>query len=132
MKGVDTNVLVRYLVGDDPIQMRKATHFFSHDCSVSDPCLVNRVVLCELVWVLQRAYGYSRERIAATLEALFQVRQLAIEDPDEARLALEEFRAGGDFADSLIALTNRQLGCEFTVTFDRQASRQPGFRLLQG
>jgi predicted nucleic-acid-binding protein len=130
MKAVDTNVLVRYLVGDDPIQSRRAAHFLTRDCSATDPCMVNRIVLCELVWVLERAYGYSRERIAEVLEALLQVRQLVIEDHDEASIALREFRDGAGFADSFIGQTNRRSGCEYTVTFDREASRRSGFRLL--
>jgi predicted nucleic-acid-binding protein len=130
MKAVDTNVLVRYLVGDDPLQSRKAAHFLRRECSANDPCLVNRIVLCELVWVLQRAYGYSRERIASAVEALLNVRQLVIEDHDEASMALKEFRGGAGFADSLLGQINRRLGCEYTATFDREASRRPGFRLL--
>jgi predicted nucleic-acid-binding protein len=130
MKAVDANVLVRYLVGDDALQSRKAGRFLRRECSASDPCLVNRIVLCELVWVLQRAYGYSRERIASTVEALLQVRQLVIEDHDEASTALKEFRAGAGFADLFLGQINRRLGCEYTVTFDRGAGRRPGFRLL--
>lgn len=130
MIGIDTNVLVRYLVQDDPEQARKASRFIANQCSSEDPGLINRIVLCELVWVLESAYGYGRETVAVALEKLLRTAQFAIEDHQDAWVSLREYQAGADFADSLIAAGNRRLGCERTVTFDRKAGRRPGFVLL--
>lgn len=130
MTGIDTNVLVRYLVEDDPDQFRRATRFIANECSGDDPGLINRIVLCELVWVLETAYGYSRETVARALELILRTRQFRVEDHQEAWASFEEYRDGADFADTFIAAVNRRLGCERTVTFDRKAGARPGFALL--
>jgi predicted nucleic acid-binding protein len=80
MIGLDTNVLVRYLVQDDPGQSRKATQVIAKQCTRDDPGFINRIVLCELVWVLESAYGYSKDTIVAVLEKLLRTSQLKIED----------------------------------------------------
>ncbi len=130
MKGIDTNVLVRYLVQDEPVQNRKAAAFITKDCSADSPGLINRVVLCEVVWVLETAYQYPRSQVAQALDRILRTSQFEIEDHQEAWSALREYQAGGDFADALIAVVNRRLGCEYTVTFDRRAGRSSGFSLL--
>jgi predicted nucleic-acid-binding protein len=130
MTGIDTNVLVRYLVQDDAEQARKATHFITNECSADDTGLINRIVLCELVWVLETAYEYPRNRVALALEKILRTAQFTIEDHEEAWLAFRNYQNGADFADALIAAVNRRLGCDVTKTFDRKASRQPGFAAL--
>ncbi len=130
MTGIDTNVLVRYLVQDEPDQARKAARFVANECSSDDPALINRIVLCELVWVLESAYGYPREKVALALEKILRTAQFRIEDHQEAWSSFREYQEGGDFADALIAAINRRLGCERTVTFDRKTARRPGFVAL--
>ena len=130
MTGIDTNVLVRYLVQDDPEQARKASRFITEECSTENPGLINRIVLCELVWVLETAYGYARESVARTLEKILRTSQLTIEDHQEAWSSFREYQGGADFADSFVAAVNRRLGCERTVTFDRKAGRRTGFAIL--
>jgi predicted nucleic-acid-binding protein len=130
MTGIDTNVLVRYLVQDDPEQARKATRFITNECSSEAPGLINRIVLCELVWVLETAYGYARENVAFALEKILRTAQFKIEDHQEAWSSFREYQDGADFADSFIAAVNRRLGCEQTVTFDHKASRRSGFASL--
>jgi predicted nucleic-acid-binding protein len=130
MTGIDTNVLVRYLVQDDPAQARKATRFITNECSADEPGLINRIVLCELVWVLETAYGYERDKVALALEKILRTTQFTIEDHQEAWSSFREYQDGADFADSLIAAVNRRLGCEHTVTFDRKAGRRSGFAPL--
>lgn len=130
MKGIDTNVLVRYLVQDEPLQGRKAAAFITKECSADSPGLINRVVLCELVWVLETAYRYPRSQVAQALDRILRTSQFEIEDHQEAWSGLREYQAGGDFADALIAVVNRRLGCEYRVTFDRRAGRRSGFSLL--
>jgi predicted nucleic-acid-binding protein len=127
MKGLDTNVLVRLLVADDPDQAERAAAHIATHCSTDDPGWINRVVLCELVWVLDRGYGYERDEIADALEKLVAANQIRVEDPSAVWAGLRALRAGDDFADVVIGQTNRAAGCEATVTFDRRAARLEGF-----
>jgi len=129
MTGVDTNILVRYFVQDDPQQGERASRFIA-DRSADDPGLVNHVVLCEMVWVLENSYRLPRLSISRALEAIMRSDRLKVPDPQDAWAALHEYQAGADFADALIATVNRRLGCEHTATFDRKAARRPGFRAL--
>jgi predicted nucleic-acid-binding protein len=112
MIGIDTNVLVRYLVQDDPEQAKKATRFITSECSSDDSGLINRIVLCELVWVLETAYGYPPEKVALALESILRTAQFQIEDHQEAWSSFREYQGGADFADAFIATVNRRLGCE--------------------
>ena len=130
MTGIDTNVLVRYLVQDDPDQGRRAARFITNECSSEEPGLINRIVLCELVWVLETAYGYARENVALALEKILRTTQFRSEDHQEAWSSFREYQDGGDFAGSFIAAVNRRLGCKRTVTFDRKAGRRPDFVVL--
>ena len=130
MTGIDTNVLVRYLVQDDPDQGKKAARFITGECSANAPGLINRIVMCELVWVLESAYGYPREKVVLALEKILRTTQFSIEDHQEAWMSFREYQAGGDFADSFIAAVNRRVSCAHTVTFDRKAGRRPRFALL--
>lgn len=131
MIGLDTNVLVRYLVQDDPGQSRKATQVIAKQCTRDDPGFINRIVLCELVWVLESAYGYSKETIVTVLEKLLRTGQLKIEDTQSAWTAFRMYQKGkADFADCLLGAANRFDGCNETVTFDQTASKLEDFRLL--
>ena len=131
MKGLDTNVLVRYLVADDAEQAERAARFLEKECTAETPGFVNRIVFCELVWVLRSAYGYGRDQIAAPLELLLRTAELRVEDHDAAWSALRLYRAGNcDFPDAFLALTNRESGCETTVTFDQKAGRIEAFSVL--
>lgn len=127
MIGIDTNVLVRYLVQDDPEQASGATRFITNECSSDEPGFINRIVLCELVWVLETAYGYARESVAIALEKTLRTAQFRIEDHQEAWASFRVYQEGADFADSLIAGVNRRWGCSRSVTFDHKAARRAGF-----
>lgn len=132
MTGLDTNILVRYCVRDDEAQAKAAAAFVAAHCTPESPGWVNRIVLCEFVWVLQRAYKFSRGEISGLLERLLRTRQLRVEDLPQAWRALTLYRSGkGDFADAFLASTNRDKGCEMTVTFDRQAASLEGMQLLR-
>lgn len=130
MIGIDTNILVRYIVHDDPTQARAATRFIEHTLGDDKPGFINRIVLCELVWVLESGYGYVRAQIAETLQRLFEVDRLRIETPDLAWRALDAYRAGIDFSDAIIALVNVSMNCEYTASFDRRAARFGKIKLL--
>jgi predicted nucleic-acid-binding protein len=93
--------------------------------------LVDGIVLCELVWVLETGYGFSRREIAATLEKVLATAQFEIESKDLAVAALDDFRrSAADFSDCLLGRRNRAAGATETVTFDRGLGRLVGFRLL--
>ncbi len=126
MIGVDTNILVRFFVQDDREQAERAQRFIA-ERSADDPGLVNHVVLCELVWVLENTYHLPRIRIFDSLEVIMRTDRLRVTNPQDVWAALYEYQDGADFADALIATVNRRLGCEHTATFDRKAARRPGF-----
>lgn len=131
MKGLDTNVLVRYLVQDDAAQAKRANHYIERYCTSDSRCLINNIVLCELVWVLESAYGYKKEIIAEALEKLFMTSGFEFEDKNIAWAALNDYRArNADLADCLIGRMNRALGCEETVTFDKALKQLDEFKLL--
>jgi predicted nucleic-acid-binding protein len=128
--GLDTNVLVRFLVQDDPGQAEAASSLIAA-LTEDSPGFVCREVLVELVWVLERAYGLGRDDIARALDGLLAARELVLEAADHAALALDRYRKGGPgFADQMVALAGQGAGCRDTVTFDRKAARLPGMRLL--
>jgi predicted nucleic-acid-binding protein len=131
MIGLDTNVLVRYLTQDDRVQYEKTAAFIEAATDRGEQLLVNTVVLCELEWVLESAYNYSREEIAHAIEQILATAQFEVERLDEARQALGDFRTTkADFSDALIGRINRSLGAERTMTFDRDLKVVDTFRLL--
>jgi len=128
MIGLDTNVLVRYLAQDDPGQSARATEIIERRLSEANPGFVSIVAMAETVWVLDRAYGLSREDIAAAVERMLQAEVLVVESEQEvfaATVALEEGR--GSFADALIGALGVAAGCSATLTFDSRALRLPEF-----
>ena len=131
MRGLDTSVLVRYLTQDDPAQARKANAVIAETVARGEQCSINAIVLCELVWVLQAAYGIDRDTVAMALDRVLDTAQFVIEDKDLVRRALEEYRRGpGDFSDYLIGWRNRQAGCSDTATFDRSLRKSGLFTVL--
>lgn len=132
MIGLDTNVLVRYLVQDDPAQSLQAGRTIERHCTVDDPCFVNGIVLCEIVWVLESAYDYPKAIIAEVLEKLLMTSALQIADKGVVWTALDDYRTSkADFADCLIGRTNRVWGCTETATFDKALKSLPGFKILE-
>jgi len=128
MIGLDTNVLVRYFVADDEEQGARAQRLIESRCTAEDPGFVDRVALCELIWVLSRGYGYRRSDVARVIAGLLGSSDVIVEDPDAVRNALRAYERGGaDFSDALIGYVNIARGCEVTATFDRQAARLDGF-----
>lgn len=128
MIGLDTNVLVRLFVDDDPIQFRQAREFVASRCNPDRPAFVDRVASCEMVWVLSAVYGFGRAEIAGVVRKLLVSVDTVLEDVDEVQAALQAFQAGSaDFADALMGEVNRVRGCEATATFDRKAARLDGF-----
>ncbi|MBI5633220.1 MAG: type II toxin-antitoxin system VapC family toxin [Nitrospirae bacterium] len=131
MKGLDTNVLVRYLVRDDQKQAQKAASLINSVSSSGEFCYINAVVLCELVWVLESAYRYSKKEIADVIDKILVTRQFEVDRKDLVIHALREYREGkGDLADYVIGRSNRASGCDSTATFDRALRGSASFELL--
>jgi len=128
MIGLDTNVIVRLFVDDDPEQVASARTFVATRCTPEDPGFIDRVALCESVWVLTAAYGYGRVAVADVIERLLASRDIRLEDHNLVRVAAQSYRVSNvDFADILIGHVNLARGCEATATFDRKAVKLKGF-----
>ncbi len=128
MIGLDTNILVRYLTQDDPVQSAKATELLERRLTEKNPGFVSIVAMVETAWVLDRAYFLTAQEIAGAIERLLQVDVLAIENEQEVFIAMVVLKQGhGSFADALIAELGARVGCTRTLTFDRKATRLPSF-----
>lgn len=129
-RGLDTNVLVRYLVQDDPVQYEHARAFVEDELTPEAPGLVHPVALCEVVWALRQVYKVPAPEIAGALRLLLSVRTLQVLSEGLVREALDLYEAhGADFADALLAAAYNDAGTGL-VTFDKGASRLPGARRL--
>jgi predicted nucleic-acid-binding protein len=131
VKALDTNVLVRYLVQDDPAQSRKAAAYIEGAADAGDQILISHIVLCETVWVLDSAYGYDKFEITSTIEKLLQSATFRFEAKDIVLSAVGEYSSAKvDFADCLIGRIHASLGCERTVTFDNALRKLDTFHVL--
>jgi predicted nucleic-acid-binding protein len=131
MIGLDTNVVARYIVQDDPRQSAAATRLIEGALTPREPGFVPLVVLCELVWVLESCYDATRAEVAQAIRVLLTAKQILVEQPSVAWKALRAYEAGGaDFADGVVLETSRGAGCEKLLTFDRRAAKLPGAELL--
>jgi predicted nucleic-acid-binding protein len=131
VRGIDTNVLIRYLVQDDANQAKTATTFIEQDCTADDPGFIGHIVFCELAWVLERNYAQSRSEIATIIEELLQVVQVEAQSPEIIWRALSDYKTSNvDFPDHLLARINESNDCDTTITFDKKAAKYAGFELL--
>ena len=131
MKGLDTNVLVRYFAQDDPIQSRKAVEIIERRLTEDEPGFVSVVTMVETVWVLSRVYGLRDHEIVRVVEGMLQSDTLVVQNEQEVFTAVAALRSGrGSFADALVSALGRWAGCTSTLTFDKKAGRMDGFALL--
>ena len=131
MTGLDTNVLVRYIMQDDVAQSPKATALIE-SLSSEDPGYIAMVSVVELYWVLTSSYELSAQQAAQALEAILRTKQLLVERADQVIRALRVFGDGkADFADCLIERAAASAGCGHTMTFDVNASKYAGMTLLR-
>ena len=131
MIGLDTNVVLRYLLQDDPAQTRQANRIFEQQLSAANPGFLNLATVLEIVWVLRSVLGRTPIQIAAHLETILSRTTLEVQNAEqvyEAAFALK--RGTGEFEDALIGALNAWAGCSSTVTFDRKAGRLPHFRRI--
>ena len=128
MIALDTNVLIRFLVEDDPVQCRQAKALVQRAIDSAEPCFVPEVVLCEVVWVLETSYRIQRPEIAVVLGQLLLAQHLTFPSTERLRRALAAYTSGrGGFADYLIREAALEEGCESVATFDRALLREVGF-----
>jgi len=131
VNGLDTNVLVRYLTQDDLSQSVQANQLIEQTLAEGNHFFISLIVLCELVWVLMRAYHYPKSEVISVLEKMLLARQFEIEDKNAVRQALNDFKnSRADFADCLIGIKNSQLGCKTTLSFDKGTQSLETFTFL--
>lgn len=132
MIGVDTNVLARLFVADDPRQHAAAKAFFAGRSS-EDPVFVSTIVVAELAWLLNKTFDYGKADIIALLDAVLGSPDFVLERRDVVQTALE--LAGSSkvgVADAIIAGVAADEGARVTMTFDIGAARNiPGMELLK-
>jgi predicted nucleic-acid-binding protein len=128
MLGIDTNVLVRFLVRDDQTQFEKVRKLLKREVSSGRRVFINQLVLLETEWVLRSRYGLAKTQMLETISGLLDAPDVQLEDEPSIEEAVFVWRdANADFADCLIGARNRRLGCKATATFDTKALKLPGF-----
>jgi predicted nucleic-acid-binding protein len=132
VRGLDTNVLLRYLMADDPEQSPVARSLFEKAENTGDRFFLSLVVLCELCWTLRgRPFSLDRSGISGLVGKLLETRLFEVQERDSVRRALADYQGGrADFADYLIGWLNRSAGSSDTVTFDRKLDGAEGFSIL--
>ena len=129
MKTLDTNVVVRLLIGDDPQQTPIAEQAFL-DAIASGGVYLPDVVLAEVAWVL-RGYDLERGTRYQLLERLVRTRGVVVDDIDAVIDALEQFSLGGDLADQLILARASSAAALPVLSFDRRFAASAGVELLR-
>jgi predicted nucleic-acid-binding protein len=132
MIGLGTNVLLRYLVQDDPAQSARATEIIERRLTKQNPGFVSIVSIIEIVWALGSLYGRTRRQIAQHIEMILAADTLEVQNEQEVYQALIALRGGkGTFEDALIGSIGIWRGCSATLTFDRNAAKRlNGFQLI--
>ena len=132
MIGLDTNILVRYLVQDDVKQAALAEQLIDSLDASQRRGFVSLVVLVELVWVLEARFDFDRADVRSIVQELLDSNDLLIESSDLVRHALRACVAKSvDFADCLIERVAHHFGATVTYTFDQGASKHAGMMLLK-
>jgi predicted nucleic-acid-binding protein len=131
MIGLDTNVIVRYLVKDHPTQSALAVKFI-RSLSEDERAFVSLIVIAELIWVLDSSYGFKRSELVDVIESLLSSKELVLESAELVSQAVRLFECGrADFSDYLIERSGQAAGCVHTFTFDQKAATSTGMRVLK-
>ena len=131
MIGLDTNILLRLWLNDDPAQNKRIDALLAEHGSTPESLLVTEVVLAEAVWTLRSAFDQDKVAQLIAVRSLLDETAFAFEDREvvsKAVILFEQSSCG--FSDCLIVAKHAQLGCEFTATFDRGMRKQPGVKVL--
>ena len=128
MLGLDTNVLVRFLVRDHEAQFERAGRLIKREVGAQERVLISLLVLLETEWVLRSRYSLQKSQIMEAISGLLDAAELELEDEPTIEEALYHWKdSAADFADCLIGAHHRRLGCRATATFDARAVKLPGF-----
>ena len=131
MLGIDTNVLVRYVVRDDEAQFEKANRLIKREIGTGEAVFVSLPVLLETEWVLRSRYNLKKTEIMAVISALLDATEIEFEDEPAIEESVKFWNdSAADFADCLIGAHNRRLGCRATATFDVKAAKLTTFVAL--
>lgn len=131
MIGLDTNVILRYLLQDDPKQASQANHIFERLLSGQNPGFICVATMLEVVWVLRSLLRQTPSQIATHLEGLLAADSLEVQNEQQIFEAVFALRSGtGEFEDALIGALNAWEGCSYTLTFDRRAARLSYFQVI--
>ena len=129
--GIDTNILVRFLVRDDPGQSLRARNLMQ-SFSADEPGFIALAALVELVWVMQRSYGTPKEETIAFVEHFLRAEEMVVENAAVVWQAVHAYaRSNADFTDCLIERSANQARCTRTLTLDAKAAKTAGMRLLE-
>lgn len=130
MIGLDTNVLVRYITLDDPVQAARAAQIIERQLTLDKPGFVSLVTMVEVAWVLESFYEFADEQIAAAIERMLQTATLSVQNEREVYSAMMALRNNtASFDDALIGALGAWAGCSSTLTFYRKAARLKEFQL---
>ena len=128
MIGIDTNVLVRFLIRDDQAQFERAQKLIRRGAAGEDPVFISLLVLLETEWVLRSRYKLTKGEILGTFSDLLSSMEIRFEDESSIEEALYVWKdSPAQFADCLIGARNRTCGCQATASFDTNALKLPGF-----
>lgn len=128
MLGLDTNVLIRFLVRDDEVQFERSRRLIRREVGAGERVVISLVVLMETEWVLRSRYALRKDEVIEALSGLLEAAELELEDEPAIEEALYLWKeSAADFADCLIGARYRRLGCRAAATFDAKAVRLPGF-----
>ena len=130
MIAADTNLVVRYLVHDDPHQTAIVERVFGEAEARGEPIFLSHLVLCEVCWTLTSSYRLGKAAVVAALQALLHDGAFLLQDREIVEGALGHYGKGGaGFSDYLIGEVARAQGATVTLTFDRKLSRARGFAI---
>ncbi len=132
MKGIDTNILVRFLIGDDKVQTKIVYKIFKNAELLKTELFVPLLVVLELIWVLESVYEISRKDIIDSIDELLLLPILQFEHQSILQQFVKNaYTNNCDLSDLLISHTAQYQGCEVVLTFDKKASKHRMFKLAK-
>ncbi|MEZ5479937.1 MAG: type II toxin-antitoxin system VapC family toxin [Thiolinea sp.] len=130
--GLDTNVLVRYLLDDDHLQTALARQFIQQAVTTGEPLHISLLTILETEWVLRSFGKCDKNTVIYALQALLETRDVLIEAEETLEQALHTYKnSKADFADCLMVSRYQRSGCHAMLTFDPKAAQLAGCELLQ-
>lgn len=132
MIAIDTNILVRYLTNDDEAQVEQVNKLFTKYVGKNHSLFINNIVLCELIWVLERGYKYPKPEIVKALKMLMTAIEFIFEDHKLVFQSILEYeKTNFDFSDIMIGMVNKGRGFSPTYSLDKTACRQDNFTEIE-